>query len=116
MKNFNIFWCLENTLQGVWLAQVPHHGQGVVLLHHVDPSRGVQRHVRPDHVQGEALRHPDGVALRLNSLYTISAYIICRYMNEQPPKVNFWFTIIYLVYKVAATSETISSVVPLLAL
>ena len=45
---------------------MPHHGQGVVLLHHVDPSRGVERHVRPDHVQGEALRHPDGVALRLN--------------------------------------------------
>ena len=75
MKNFNIFWCLENTLQGVWLAQVPHHGQGVVLLHHVDPSRGVQRHVRPDHVQGEALRHPDGVALRLNRASIITFQI-----------------------------------------
>ena len=86
---YSVILTPENALQGVWLTQVPHHGQGVVLLHHVDPGRGVQRHVRPDHVQGEALRHPDGVALGLNSLYTTrgssyitSAAVTCQGQSE----------------------------------
>ena len=50
----------------LWLSEMPKHGLSGVLLDdvHRGPVRD-QGDVRPDHVQGELVGHPDAVTLGL---------------------------------------------------